>query len=184
MGRAVCGGGMLWREMSWGVVMGRVVPWARSHGSEFQWPGFDGRVFQEPVVSFVIVAVAVAVNDFVVVPIAKELKLYKQQSLQLNIFIFFKMFFILMKNFFTSVPVTVPVLVPVLAVVLVLVHVLFHVHVHVHVHVNVHVHRAHFTPISPRQQRHLAFISEINVQLLYLPGLKNVVFGGEPVKSL
>jgi hypothetical protein len=31
------------------------------------------------------------------------------------------------------------------------------------------------TPISPRQQRHLAFISEFNVQLLYLPGLKNVV---------
>jgi hypothetical protein len=32
-------------------------------------------------------------------------------------------------------------------------------------------------PISPRQQRHLAFISEFNVQLLYLPGLKNVVTG-------
>ncbi len=31
------------------------------------------------------------------------------------------------------------------------------------------------TPIFPRQQRHLAFISEFNVQLLYLPGLKNVV---------
>jgi hypothetical protein len=31
------------------------------------------------------------------------------------------------------------------------------------------------TPISPRQQRHLAFISEFNVQLLYLPGFKNVV---------
>ncbi len=31
------------------------------------------------------------------------------------------------------------------------------------------------TPISPRQQRHLAFISEFNVQLLYLPGLKTVV---------
>jgi hypothetical protein len=31
------------------------------------------------------------------------------------------------------------------------------------------------TPISPRQQRHLAFISEFNVQLLYLPGLKNVI---------
>jgi hypothetical protein len=31
------------------------------------------------------------------------------------------------------------------------------------------------TPISPRQQRHLAFISEFNVQLLYLPGLKIVV---------
>jgi hypothetical protein len=30
-------------------------------------------------------------------------------------------------------------------------------------------------PISPRQQRQLAFISEFNVQLLYLPGLKNVV---------
>ncbi len=29
--------------------------------------------------------------------------------------------------------------------------------------------------ISPRQQRHLAFISEFNVQLLYLPGLKNIV---------
>jgi cleavage and polyadenylation specificity factor subunit 1 len=29
-------------------------------------------------------------------------------------------------------------------------------------------------PISPRQQRHLAFISEFNVQMLYLPGLKNV----------
>jgi hypothetical protein len=31
------------------------------------------------------------------------------------------------------------------------------------------------TPISSRQQRHLAFISEFNVQLLYLPGFKNVV---------
>jgi hypothetical protein len=31
------------------------------------------------------------------------------------------------------------------------------------------------TPISPRQQHHLAFISEFNVQLLYLPSLKNVV---------
>jgi hypothetical protein len=30
-------------------------------------------------------------------------------------------------------------------------------------------------PISPRQQRYLVFISEFNVQLLYLPGLKNVV---------
>ncbi len=30
-------------------------------------------------------------------------------------------------------------------------------------------------PISPRQQCHLAFISEFNVQLLHLPGLKNVV---------
>ncbi len=30
-------------------------------------------------------------------------------------------------------------------------------------------------PISPRQQRHLAFISEFNVQILYLPGLKNVI---------
>jgi hypothetical protein len=30
-------------------------------------------------------------------------------------------------------------------------------------------------PISPRQQCHLAFISEFNVQMLYLPGLKNVV---------
>jgi hypothetical protein len=30
-------------------------------------------------------------------------------------------------------------------------------------------------PISPRQQRHLAFISEFKVQLLYLLGLKNVV---------
>jgi valyl-tRNA synthetase len=30
-------------------------------------------------------------------------------------------------------------------------------------------------PISPRQQRHLEFISEFNVQLLYLLGLKNVV---------
>jgi hypothetical protein len=30
-------------------------------------------------------------------------------------------------------------------------------------------------PISPRQQRHLAFVSEFNVQLLYLPGLENVV---------
>jgi hypothetical protein len=29
-------------------------------------------------------------------------------------------------------------------------------------------------PISPRQQRHLAFISESNVQMLYLPSLKNV----------
>jgi hypothetical protein len=32
-------------------------------------------------------------------------------------------------------------------------------------------------PISPRQQRQLAFISEFNVQILYLPGLKNVVAG-------
>jgi hypothetical protein len=30
-------------------------------------------------------------------------------------------------------------------------------------------------PISPRQQHHLAFISEVNVQLLYLPGLKYVI---------
>jgi hypothetical protein len=30
-------------------------------------------------------------------------------------------------------------------------------------------------PISPGQQRHLEFISEFNVQMLYLPGLKNVV---------
>jgi hypothetical protein len=30
-------------------------------------------------------------------------------------------------------------------------------------------------PVSPRQQCLLAFISEFNVQLLYLPGLKNVV---------
>jgi hypothetical protein len=30
-------------------------------------------------------------------------------------------------------------------------------------------------PISPRQQRQLAFISEFNIQMLYLPGLKNVV---------
>ncbi len=30
-------------------------------------------------------------------------------------------------------------------------------------------------PISPRQQRQLSFISEFNVQLLYLPGLKNDV---------
>ncbi len=30
-------------------------------------------------------------------------------------------------------------------------------------------------PISPRQLHHLAFISVFNVQLLYLPGLKNVV---------
>ncbi len=30
-------------------------------------------------------------------------------------------------------------------------------------------------PISPQQQRHLTFTSEFNVQLLYLPGLKNVV---------
>jgi hypothetical protein len=33
------------------------------------------------------------------------------------------------------------------------------------------------TPISPRQQRHLAFISEFNVQLLYLPGLKKCCCG-------
>jgi hypothetical protein len=33
-------------------------------------------------------------------------------------------------------------------------------------------------PISPRQQRHLAFISEFNVQMLYLPSLKNVVADG------
>jgi hypothetical protein len=30
-------------------------------------------------------------------------------------------------------------------------------------------------PISPRQQCHLSFILEFNLQLLYLPGLKNVV---------
>jgi hypothetical protein len=30
-------------------------------------------------------------------------------------------------------------------------------------------------PISPRQQRHLAFISEFNVQMLYLLGLENIV---------
>jgi hypothetical protein len=30
-------------------------------------------------------------------------------------------------------------------------------------------------PISPQQQRQLAFISEFNIQMLYLPGLKNVV---------
>jgi hypothetical protein len=35
---------------------------------------------------------------------------------------------------------------------------------------------SHFSaPILPRQQCHLAFISEFNIQLLYLPGLKNVV---------
>jgi hypothetical protein len=41
-------------------------------------------------------------------------------------------------------------------------------------------------PISPRQQRHLAFISEFNVQLLYLSGLKNVVadFFPAPYRSL
>jgi hypothetical protein len=30
-------------------------------------------------------------------------------------------------------------------------------------------------PISPRQQHQLAFISKFNIQMLYLPGLKNVV---------
>ncbi len=30
-------------------------------------------------------------------------------------------------------------------------------------------------PISPRQQRKLAYISKFNIQMLYLPGLKNVV---------
>jgi hypothetical protein len=30
-------------------------------------------------------------------------------------------------------------------------------------------------PISPKQQRQLAFISEFNIQMLYLPGLKNAV---------
>jgi hypothetical protein len=30
-------------------------------------------------------------------------------------------------------------------------------------------------PISPLQQCHLAFICEFNIQLLYLPGLKNVI---------
>ncbi len=30
-------------------------------------------------------------------------------------------------------------------------------------------------PISPRQQRQLAFITKFNIQMLYLPGLKNVV---------
>jgi hypothetical protein len=35
---------------------------------------------------------------------------------------------------------------------------------------------SHFTAhIALRQQQHLAFISEFNVQMLYLPGLKNVV---------
>ncbi len=29
--------------------------------------------------------------------------------------------------------------------------------------------------ISPRQQRHFAFIFELNLQMLYLPGLKNVI---------
>ncbi len=29
--------------------------------------------------------------------------------------------------------------------------------------------------ISPRQQHHLAYISEFNLQMLYLPGLKNVI---------
>jgi hypothetical protein len=33
----------------------------------------------------------------------------------------------------------------------------------------------YFSPHSPRQQRHLAFISVFNVQLLYLPALKNVI---------
>jgi hypothetical protein len=32
-----------------------------------------------------------------------------------------------------------------------------------------------FVSKSPRQQCHLAFISEFNMQMLYLPGLKNVV---------
>jgi hypothetical protein len=32
--------------------------------------------------------------------------------------------------------------------------------------------------MSPRQQRQLAFISEFNIQMLYLPGLKNVVGTG------
>ncbi len=30
-------------------------------------------------------------------------------------------------------------------------------------------------PFSPCQQHHLAFISEFNVQMLYLPGLQNVI---------
>ncbi len=30
-------------------------------------------------------------------------------------------------------------------------------------------------PISPQQQCHLVFIYEFNIQLLYLPGLKNVI---------
>jgi hypothetical protein len=30
-------------------------------------------------------------------------------------------------------------------------------------------------PISPRQQRHFAFIPEFKLQMLYQPGLKNVV---------
>jgi hypothetical protein len=38
-------------------------------------------------------------------------------------------------------------------------------------------------PISPRQQHHLAFISEFNVQLLYLPGLKNVITDFCPAKT-
>jgi hypothetical protein len=41
-------------------------------------------------------------------------------------------------------------------------------------------------PISPRQQRHLAFISVFSVQMLYLPELKNVVadFLSPPSPSL
>ncbi len=35
-------------------------------------------------------------------------------------------------------------------------------------------------PILPQQQRHLAFISEFNVHMLYLPGLKNVVADFRP----
>jgi hypothetical protein len=30
-------------------------------------------------------------------------------------------------------------------------------------------------PILPRQQRQFVFLSEFNIQMLYLPGLKNVV---------
>ncbi len=35
-------------------------------------------------------------------------------------------------------------------------------------------------PISPRQQFHLAFISKFNVQMSYLPGLKNVIVPHTP----
>jgi hypothetical protein len=38
-------------------------------------------------------------------------------------------------------------------------------------------------PISPRQQCYLAFISEFNVQMLYLPGLKNTVADFLPCPS-
>jgi hypothetical protein len=43
---------------------------------------------------------------------------------------------------------------------------------------------SHVVPILPQQQRHLAFISEFNVQMLYLPSLKNVIANFCPAHPL